>query len=53
MRDEKYDKTAASSLLLHCVVQSGHQKGSECSEKRDSGWRHIHAPWTAEGKPLL
>lgn len=30
--------------------QSGHQKRAERSEKRDSRWRHIHAPWIAEGK---
>lgn len=34
-------------------LQSGDQKRAECSEKRDSRWRHIHAPWIAEGKLVI
>ena len=40
------------SALL-CPLQSGNQKGAECSEKGDSRRRHVHAPWIAEGQPFF
>lgn len=60
IRDGTQDKTAVY-MFPHPnqlsssppSLQSGHQKGAERSEERDSWWRHIHAPWVAEGKPLL
>lgn len=39
--------------ILHFFPQSEHQKGSERAEKRDSWWRHLHAPWLAERKLTL